>query len=77
LLLHEGQELYLGKPDDMRSFFGQHQIAIPDISDPVDYLINMLNMTDETFESVQKNLGTSEIGVYSKKTYTKLLHLIR
>lgn len=77
LLLHEGQELYLGRPDDMRDFFGQHQIAIPEISDPVDYLINILNMSDETFESVEKNLGTSEIGVYSKKTYSRLLKVIR
>ena len=67
----------MGKLNDMRSFFGQQQIAIPEISDPVDYLINVLNMSDETFESVEKNLGSSDIGVYSKSVYSKLLKVIR
>lgn len=34
-------------------------------------------MSDETYESVEKNLGTSEVGVYSKKTYGKLLKVIK
>lgn len=77
LLLHEGEELYMGNPTEMRSFFAQHKVVIPEISDPVDYLINLLNMSDETFSSVQRNLGFSDLGVYSKRTCLKLIEVIK
>lgn len=66
----------MGSFDDIRPFFLKHNISIPTVSNPVDYLINMINMTDFEFSNVKKRMSSAHNNTYSKKIVKKIQEII-
>lgn len=48
LLLHEGKKVYMGSFSGMRPFFAENSIYIPMYSNPVEFLLNVLNLNENT-----------------------------
>jgi ATP-binding cassette subfamily G (WHITE) protein 1 len=54
LILHEGKKVYMGSFEGIRPFFKSHNIEIPMFSNPVEFLLNVLNLNENSCQILQE-----------------------
>lgn len=60
----------------MKSFFSGYGVNIPELSNPVDYILNLINMSENAFANL-KNCGESGLKLeYSSQTLNKISKVI-
>ena len=54
LILHEGKKVYMGSFEGIRTFFAENNIEIPMFSNPVEFLLNVLNLNENSCQILQE-----------------------
>lgn len=74
MILHQGRQLYYGKFTEMREYFKSKDIKIPKFSNPVDYILNLVNMSSSSLNRLSEGTNKGKVKKYYKKqTRNKIL----
>lgn len=76
LILHEGKKIYHGSYLDMRLFFSKKGINIPRFVNPVEYLMNILNITENTCEMLTKHVSEKFHDFYNKDVIENMVKVV-
>lgn len=68
MVLHRGRQLYFGKFQEMRKYFKGKEIKIPKFSNPVDYILNIVNMSSECLNRLSEGANRGKVRKYYRKT---------
>jgi ABC-type multidrug transport system ATPase subunit len=78
LLLQEGCEVYSGYIDDIKETLEEYNVKLPDCCDPVDYLYNVLNMSDRAFKNLNEDIFKERMNHgYNLQTKENIIRMIK
>jgi ABC-type multidrug transport system ATPase subunit len=76
LILHEGKKVFMGSFEDMRPFFGENGIKIPEYSNPVEFVLNILNLDPNSCRILEEQVSPEFGEIYNPaviKTMEKVI----
>lgn len=76
LILHEGKKVYMGRFGDMRDFFKDNGIEIPEFSNPVEFILNILNLDPHSCKILEEQVSSEFSEIYNPKTIEKMHKII-
>ena len=77
LILHEGKKVYMGPFAGIRDFFSQNHIEIPMFSNPVEFLLNVLNLNENSCQILQEQVSKEFINIYNKEMIQNMDNVIK
>lgn len=76
LVLHNGKKVYQGQFSEIRDFFGIRGIVIPKFQNPVEYILNVLNMDSSSLLMMSSEIGSSFNNKYNEEIIQKMEDLM-
>ena len=77
LILHEGRKVYMGPFSGIRDFFQNSSIEIPMFSNPVEFLLNVLNLNENSCQILQEQVSKEFINIYNKDMIVNMDNVIK
>lgn len=76
LILHEGKKVYMGSFSDMRVFFRDNGIDIPEFSNPVEFILNILNLDPNSCKILEEQVSSEFANIYNPEVIDKMHRII-
>lgn len=77
LILHEGKRVFMGPFSGIRDFFQQGNIEIPMFSNPVEFLLNVLNLNENSCQILQEQVSKEFANIYNKDVIISMENVIK